>query len=50
MLVGSVKGLVQLVPGVSATDIGANTGTLKLGVAVSTEQVLLDSATTNKGW
>ena len=50
VMVGSVEGFIQLVPDVVATDIGANTGTLKLGIAVCTAQVLLGSATTNKGW
>ena len=50
VLVGSVEGFVQLVPDVAATDVGANTGTLKLDITVCTEQVLLDSATTNKNW
>ena len=48
MLVGSVEDFIQLVPDVAATDIGANRGTLKLGIAVCTAQVLLGSATTNK--
>ena len=36
VLVGSIEGFVQLVPDVSATVIGANTGTLKLNIAVCT--------------
>ena len=40
MVVRSVKGFIQLIPDVGTTDVGANTGTLKLGVAVCTEQVL----------
>ena len=43
VLVGSIEGFVQLVPDVSATVIGANTGTLKLSIAVCTERFLLDS-------
>ena len=50
VLVGSIKGFIQLVPDVGATDIGANTGTLKLSIAVCTEQVFLGSATTNSSW
>ena len=50
MLVGSVEDFIQLAPDVAATDIGANTGTLKLGIAVCTAQVLLGSATTSQGW
>ena len=53
VFVGSIEDFVQLVPDVAATDIGligANTGTLKLSVAVCTEQVLLGSATTSKEW
>ena len=42
-MVGSVEGFIELIPGVGATDVGANTGTLKLGIAVSTEQILLIS-------
>ena len=50
LLVGSIEDFVQLVPDVAATDIGANTGTLKLSVTVCTRQVLLNSATTYKNW
>jgi len=50
VLVGSIKGSVQLAPDFSATDIGANTGTLKLGIAVCRERVLLDCVTSNKDW
>ena len=50
LLVGSIKGFVQLVPDVSATVIGANTGTLKLNIAVCTQTVLLDSVTGSKDW
>ena len=49
-MVGSIKGFAQLVPDVSATVIGANTVTLKLGIAVCTERVLLDSVTGSKDW
>ena len=35
--VGRVKGFIELIPDVDATDIGANTGTLKLSIAVCTE-------------
>ena len=50
MVVGSVKGFIQLIPDVGASDVGANTGTLKLGVAVRTEQVLLISTAMNEDW
>ena len=50
VLVGRIEGFVQLVPNVSATVIGAHTGTLKLGIAVCTERALLDSAATSKEW
>ena len=50
VFVGSIEDFVQLVPDVVATDIGANTGTLKLGITVCTEQILLGSATTSKEW
>ena len=50
VMVGSIEGFVQLAPDVSAAVIGANTGTLKLGIAVCTERVLLDSTTTSKEW
>ena len=50
MVVGRVKGFIQLIPDVCATDVGANTGTLKLGVAVCTEQVLLISTAMNEDW
>ena len=50
VLVGSIEGFVQLVPDVSATVIGANTGTLKLNIAVCTERVLLDNTATDKDW
>ena len=47
MVVGCVEGFIELIPGVGATDVGANTGTHKLGVAVGTEQVLLISTAVN---
>ena len=50
MLVGRIESFVQLAPDVSATVIGANTGTLKLGIAVCTERALLDSTATDKDW
>ena len=45
VLVGSKEDFIQLAPEVGPTDVGANTGTLKLSIAVCTEQVLLDSVT-----
>ena len=50
VLVGSIEGFVQLIPNVSATVIGANTGTLKLSIAVCTEVVFLGSTATDKDW
>ena len=50
VLVGSIEGIVQLVPDVSATGIGANTGTLKLNIAVCTERAFLGSTATDKDW
>ena len=51
VLVGRVEDFIQLVPDAAATDIGANTGTLKLGIAVCTEKILLHSTATNsKDW
>ena len=50
VVVGSVKGFIQLSPDVGATDVGANTGTLKLDIAICTEEVLLINVAMNEDW
>ena len=47
MVVGCVEGFIELIPGVGATDVGANTGTHKINIAVGTEQVLQISTAVN---
>ena len=49
-MVGCVEGFIELIPGVGATDVEANTGTHELGVAVGTEQILLISTAMNEDW